>query len=266
MKPFSRQFSLRLVLQLFVAILFLLPILWMVSASLKPTGALLPTRLQISTDLTLENFSRMWQLAPMLKYTLNSMLVITLAVPLTIITGSLVGFSISQLAQKNQGRWVIFLLFILMIPDIALWSSRFILYEAIGVYNSILALIAPSFIGTSPFYILIFYRAFRRIPYEVLASARLDGASVFDLWRLIALPIAKPTVLGVGFLTLLVYWGDYISPLLYLQTEKRYTLAIALQLLQQMDPSAWSLLMAAAVFMTAFPFILFLFVFTRLPK
>lgn len=208
----------------------------------------------------------MWGLTPILKYTLNSILVVALAVPTTIIIGSLVGFSISQLPHKSQGRWVIFLLFILMIPDIALWSSRFILYEAIGLYNTILALIAPSFIGTSPFYILIFYRAFRRIPYEAFASARLDGANMFSLWRLVALPMAKPTILGVGFLTLLVYWGDYISPLLYLQTEKRYTLAIALQLLQQMNPSAWSLLMAAAVFMTAFPFILFLFVLTRLPK
>lgn len=226
----------------------------------------MPTSLQFSSDYTLENFSRMWRLTPILKYTLNSILVIALAVPITIIIGSLVGFSISQLPHKGQGRWVIFLLLILMIPDIALWSSRFILYEAIGLYNTILALIAPSFIGTSPFYILIFYRAFRRIPYEVFASARLDGANVFNLWRLVALPIAKPTILGVGFLTLLVYWGDYISPLLYLQTEKRYTLAIALQLLQQMNPSTWSLLMAAAVFMTAFPFILFLFVLTRLPK
>ena len=260
MKLFSHNISLRFILRLFFAILFLVPIIWMVSASLRPTGIPLSTTLQFSQGITFENFSRIWELVPMGKFALNSLAVVGLAVPITIIISSWAGFSISQMPLASQRRWLMFSLAVLMVPGIALWFSRFIIYKALGWHNTILALIAPAFMGTSPFYMLMFYRAFRRIPYEIIASARLDGADAFVLWQKIALPIAKPTAIGVGLLSFLVYWGDYISPLLYLRTENKYTLAIALQLLQQLGSSDWSLLMAAAVFMTAIPLALFIFV------
>ena len=260
MKLFSHNISLRFILRLFFAILFLVPIIWMVSASLRPTGIPLSTTLQFSQGITFENFSRIWELVPMGKFALNSLAVVGLAVPITIIISSWAGFSISQMPLASQRRWLMFSLAVLMVPGIALWFSRFIIYKELGWHNTILALIAPAFMGTSPFYMLMFYRAFRRIPYEIIASARLDGADAFVLWQKIALPIAKPTAIGVGLLSFLVYWGDYISPLLYLRTENKYTLAIALQLLQQLGSSDWSLLMAAAVFMTAIPLALFIFV------
>ena len=260
MKLFFPKLPLRFILRLFFAVLFLLPVIWILSASLMPTGIPLSTTLAFSKITTLENFVRVWHLVPIGKFTFNSLMVVGLAVPITIIISSLAGFSISQLPRRGQERWILFSLAVLMVPGIALWSSRFIIYKALGWHNTIWALIAPAWMGTSPFYVLIFYRAFRRIPYEVFASARLDGAGVLDLWRLIALPMVKPTLVGVGFLSFLLYWGDFISPLLYLQSEDKYTLAIALQLLQQMDKSDWSLLMAVAVFSTLIPMALFILI------
>ena len=259
MKHFSLKFSGRFILRLFFAGLFLVPMVWVVGASLRPKGIPLSTTLGFSQGITFQNFSRIWELLPMGRFTLNSLAVVGLAVPITIIISSLAGFSISQLPRVSQQRWVMLSLVVLMVPDIALWFSRFIIYKALGWHNTIWALIAPAWMGTSPFYVLMFYRAFRRIPYGIFASARLDGADILDLWQKIALPIARPTAVGVGLLSFLVYWGDYISPLLYLQSESKYTLAIALQLLQQMGSSDWSLLMSAAVFMTAIPLALFLF-------
>ena len=92
---------------------------------------------------------------------------------------------------------------------------------------------------------------------------------MLQTWRLIALPIARPTALGVALLSFVLYWGDFLSPLLYLSGEKSYTLPVALQLLQQMDRSDWPLLMAAAVTATAVPILLFLLLqpaFARLDR
>ncbi|MCA9976279.1 MAG: carbohydrate ABC transporter permease, partial [Anaerolineales bacterium] len=107
-------------------------------------------------------------------------------------------------------------------------------------------------------YVLMFYRAFRRVPTAIYDAARLDGAGVLQSWGSVALPIARPTAIGVGLLSFIFYWGDFISPLLYLSSERQYTLPIALQLLQQLGRSDWPLLMAAAVMATAVPVILFL--------
>jgi multiple sugar transport system permease protein len=149
----------------------------------------------------------------------------------------------------------------------ALWSSRFIIFRQLGWLDSIWALIAPAWMGTSPFFILMFYRAFRRVPAGIYDAARIDGAGVLRTWSQVALPIARPTAVGVALLSFVFYWGDFISPFLYLRSESRYTLPVALQLLQQMNRSDWPLLMAAAVLTALFPVLLFLLAqpyFTRI--
>jgi multiple sugar transport system permease protein len=246
-------------LRILLVLVFLLPIIWMVFAALIPPGTPLPQNLwPLPTKLSLRNFSRIWELVPIGKFLLNSLRVAGIAVPITLVTSSWAGFAMSQLPRPSQNKWVILSLIILMIPGISLWSTRFILYKTIGIYNSIWALVIPSIMGTNPFFVLMFYRAFRRIPQEVYDTARLDGADVLQIWGKIALPIARPTAIGVILLSFIHYWGDFLSPLLYIRTERYYTLSIALQLLQQMGRSDWPLLMAAAVTSLIIPLVLYL--------
>ncbi len=264
---FSKSVT-RFLLRLVAAILFLLPILWMAAASLQPQGVPLPQRLRLlPAAFTVESYGRVWQLVPLLRFSLNSLLVVVTAVPLTLLVSSWAGYAMACLPRASQRRLVLLSLAILMIPGIALWSTRFFIYKQLGWTDSLLALIAPALMGTSPFYVLMFYRAFRRIPRAIYDAARLDGAGVLQTWSAVALPIARPTAVGVALLSAIFYWGDFISPLLYLSSEKRYTLPIALQILQQMDRSDWPLLMAAGMIATAIPVMLFLLIqpyFSRL--
>ncbi|MFZ0543815.1 MAG: carbohydrate ABC transporter permease [Candidatus Promineifilaceae bacterium] len=247
-----------LAVRLVVAILFLLPVFWMVTAALHPLGVPFPQRLSLFSAVpTLENFGRVWKLVPIGRFVLNSMLVVVLAVPITLVSSSWAGYSMSRLPRSSQRRWIVISLAVLMVPGIALWATRFLIYKQLGWLDTIWALIAPAWMGTSPFYVLMFYRAFRRIPTAIHDAARIDGAGVLQSWWLVILPMARPTALGVGLLSFIVYWGDFISPLLYLDSEKLYTLPVALQLLQQMNRSEWSLLMAAAVIATFIPILLF---------
>ncbi len=78
----------------------------------------------------------------------------------------------------------------------------------------------------------------------------MDGASVLTIWARIALPITMPTVLAVLLLTFTHYWSDFVDPLLFLKSKRHYTLAVGLRMLQQMDITNWSLLLAAVVVMT----------------
>jgi multiple sugar transport system permease protein len=259
MKLSFSKANILLALRLGIAILFLLPILWMAAAALHPLGVPLPQKWTLFSAVpTLENFSRVWELVPIGRYTLNSFLVVALAVPITLVSSSWAGFGMARLPLAGQRRWVVVSLAVLMVPGIGLWFTRFFIYKELGWLDTIWALIAPAWMGTSPFYVLMFYRAFRRIPAAIYDAARIDGAGILQSWWLVILPMARPTALGVGLLSFVVYWGDFTSPLLYLDSERLYTLPIALQLLQQMARSEWSLLMAAGVIATLMPVLLFI--------
>ena len=268
MKRLLSRAHARMLIRCFVAFIFLLPFIWILAAAIHPQGNPLPQSLNLlPTKITNRNFIRVWELIPIGRFMLNSMLVSTIAVPLTIIVASWAGFSMAQLPLLSQRRWVILSLAVLMIPGIALWPTRFLIYKELGWLDSILALIAPAWMGTSPFYVLMFYRSFRRIPSAIYDAARLDGTGVWRSWTLVALPMVRPTMIGVALLSFVVYWGDFMTPLLYLRTQDKYTLPIALQLLQQMSRSDWPLLMAATTLATAVPVLLFLLLqpyFTRL--
>ena len=257
---FSRTWLL-LLARLLVAALFLLPLVWMVTAAFYPAGVPLPASLRLlPAQPTLGNFRRLAQLIPLGRFTLNTLGVVLLAVPLTLLTASWAGLGMARLPHPSQRKLVLLSLMLLMVPAIALWSTRFLVYRTIGWYDTLWALIAPAWMGTSPFFVLIFYRAFRRIPEAIYDAARLDGAGVLQLWARVALPMARPSAVAVALLSLVFYWGDFISPLLYLNSTRHYTLSVGLELLQQLSRSDWSLLMAAATWTTLVPVVLFLLI------
>ena len=103
--------------------------------------------------------------------------------------------------------------------------------------DTLAALLAPAWMGSSPFFVLAFYWSFRRMPSALIDAARLDGLSAFGIWARIAMPMARPTIVAVGVLTFVQYWSDFINPLLYLSSDARYTLSVGLRVLQQMDAS-----------------------------
>ncbi len=246
-------------LRLLVAIIFLLPLLWMITASLHPPGEPLPTSLRLlPVRPTLAHYGRIFQLLPLGRYTLNSLLVVALAVPITLSVSSWAGLGMARLPQAAQRRWVVLSLAVLMVPGVALWSTRFLIYRQLGWYDTVWALVAPAWMGTSPFYVLMFYRAFHRIPAGIFDAARLEGAGVLQTWWRVALPMARTTAVAVALLTFVLYWGDFISPLLYLRSGSRYTLPVALQTLQQLSRSDWALMLAAAVWTMIVPIGLFL--------
>ncbi|MCO5204617.1 MAG: carbohydrate ABC transporter permease [Anaerolineae bacterium] len=249
---------LRTLLQVIVAMVFLLPLVWMTATAFHAPATPLPTSLRLVPDNpTVANFGRIFAIIPLLRFTINSLIVVALAVPLTLLTGSWAGFGMAQLPERSQRRWVIISLIVLIIPGIALWSTRFLLYKWLGWIDTYWAIIAPAWMGTSPFFVLMFYRAFRRVPAGLYDAARLDGAGVLRTWASVAMPLARSTIVAVAILSFVLYWGDFINPLLYLSSESNYTLPIALQSLQQMNRSDWPLLMAGAVWATLVPVGLF---------
>ncbi len=244
-----------------VAALFVLPLVWVVSASLRKPNQPPPRTIEwIPDPIAWSNYLRVFDLVPLGTYIGNSLFIVAVGVPLTIVTSSWAGFAMAQMSKATRRRLIVLSIMLLMVPITALWLTRFVIFRYLGLIDTPWALVAPAIMGTSPLFILLFYWSFRRIPAEVFAAARLDGAGLLHLWAMIAMPLAWPTTVAVAVLTFALYWSDFISPLIYLKTEVNYTLPVGVQILQQMDSTNWPLLMAGAVIMTAPILIMFLFV------
>jgi multiple sugar transport system permease protein len=252
------------VLPIIVATLFLLPLWWMITTALREPGLPPPRSIEwLPTSPSPGSFAAVFELLPFGRYLLNSMTVVMLAVPLTIITASMAGFSMALLERRSRAALVVLSVALLLVPITALWLTRFLLFSWVGLGNTLLALVVPALAGSSPLFVLLFYWTFRRISPEIFETAHLDGAGAVTVWRRIALPNARATAVAVAVLTFLMYWSDFIGPLLYLRDQDLYTLPLGLRQLQQLDPTDWPLLMAGAV-MLALPAVLFFLVVQHL--
>jgi multiple sugar transport system permease protein len=233
------------------AILFVLPLLWMFSASLRPLGLPPQTRFELwPQEPTLASYPAIFTLLPLGRYALNSALVVAATVPLTLLTASWAGFAMAQLPAVVRNVLVAVSMTTLLVPVMSLWLTRFLIFKWLGLLDSLLALIVPAALGSSPFYVLILYWAFRRLPPELFEAARVDGCSAFRVWWSIGLPLVRPALAAVGVLSFVYYWSSFVDPMLYLSDQASYTLPVALRTLQQLHPSRWSLLMAGCVVVT----------------
>ncbi len=224
----------------------------MLTTSLRQIGVPLSRQLEwFPASPSWENYTAAFALADLGRSAVNSTLVVALAVPLTILVASLAGFAMSQLPQRARLMLTLVSFATLMVPVTAVWLPRFVLFKEAGLLDSRLALVVPALGGTSPFFVLLFLWTFLRVPAEVYESARLDGASALRVWAGIAMPLARPTIVAVGMLAFVAYWGNFIDPLLYLRSAEKMTLPYALQILYQLDATNWPLLMAGAVIVTA---------------
>jgi multiple sugar transport system permease protein len=251
-------------LPLLVAAVFLLPLLWMISAALREPGLPPPRSVEwLPTSPSPDNFGAVFELLPFGRYLLNSVAVVVMAVPLTILTASMAGFSMALMERRSRSVLVVLSVALLLVPITALWLTRFLLFSWAGLTDSLLALVVPALAGSSPLFVLLYYWTFRRVSGDIFETAYLDGAGPFTVWRRIAVPNAWPTTVAVAVLTFILYWSDFISPLLYLRDQGLYTLPLGLRQLQQLDPTDWPLLMAGAVMLTL-PAVLFFLVVQHL--
>ena len=248
----QRQNQLNL-LKLLLAIPFLYPLVWLLVSALWPDNQ--PLASLWLGDLrfrpSLANFVTAVEVVPMARFALNSLRVVLLAVPLTLVVAALTAFAMSQLSPRTQAWLVWVSLAALLVPQKAIWLARFPIFKELGLVNTPWPLVAPALLGGSPFYVLWLYWTFKRLPTELFGAGRLAGRSMWQIWRRVALPLAREALMAIGVLHFLHVWGDFADPLLYLRSTMQMTLPVGLHLLNQIDPTRWPVVMAGATLLTA---------------
>lgn len=227
----------------------LLPLGWMVTAALKPDDAIIftdPPQWLPTDDWNWGNFERalLGDEHPFLIYLFNTMWLEIFVVLGTTISSALVAYPFARM--KFRGSQVLFTILILtmLMPWQGLMVPQFLLFDTIGWYGTYLPLIVPSWTA-SAFYVFLIRQYMRTIPRELEDAARIDGAGTFRIFVSIILPLSRPALTVCAVLTFLGTWNDLLGPIIYLNQNSQFTVAVGLaNFVTERDPQI-NLLMAA---------------------
>jgi multiple sugar transport system permease protein len=224
----------------------LLPLLWMVSASLMPTGeaAALPARLLPSAPTT-EHYRALFAHANLGRALLNSVFLASAITAISLLCNSMAGYAFAKLRFGGRERLFAVLLATLVVPPQVTVMPLFLELRAMGLVNSFLGVIAAGL--ASVFGIFLVRQFAQSIPDELLDAARVDGASELRIYWTIVLPLLRPILVTLGAFTFLGAWNDFMWPLVVLTDAAKQTLPVALANLSGEHVQDTELMMAGAV-------------------
>ncbi len=251
-----------------ISLLFALPLLWMLSTSLKPTEqtlanppTLLPEPISIVPQQVVRNYigeldsdgevihRGVWT-DPVVDFPLylrNTLLVSFLAVGGMVISSALIAYGFARVQWRGRNALFVFVLATMMIPFPVLMGPMFIIFRELGWIGTFRPLWVPAFFGTA-FNIFLLRQFFLTIPRELDEAARIDGCSHWGIFWRIIVPLSKPALSVVALFHFIFMWNDFLGPLIFLNHRDQFTLALGLQLYQsQAGNVPWNLLMAASV-------------------
>ena len=245
------------------AMLFALPLLWMISASLKRNIDVftLPVR-WIPDPVKWVNYIDVWAGdPPLLRYFGNSVIVATVSVTGELFTSSLAGYAFARMRFKGRDR--LFLLYIAtsIVPTQLLLVPRFMFFQAIGLYDTLWALILPSMFTV--FGTFLMRQHFSTVPGEFAEAARIDGAGEWSIYWRIYLPMARPVLAALAILGFVWSWNSYETPLIMLSTDENYTLPVGLTRFVDGDGGLAGGLSMAAATSSVVPMVIVFLVFQR---
>ncbi len=229
------------------SIVFLLPLVWMLSTSLKVSSAVFaypPSFLPGS--LQWHNYIDGWTALPFTTFLKNSVIITGANVIGNVVSCSLVAFGFSRL--RARGRDLLFLLVLgtMMIPNEVTMVPRFILFKQLGWVNTLGPLIVPAWFGY-PFFIFLLRQFFMGIPRELDEAAYMDGASFLRVFWNVILPLSKPALGAVAIFSFIGNWNNLLDPLIYLRSQDLYTIALGLNLFLGQFVTVVNQLMAVSV-------------------
>ena len=228
----------------------LLPMLWLISTSLKVSGKewAFPPQL-IPNPVAWSNYvDFMRELpVPFYKYILNTVTITTFATLGTVLTSSLAAFSFARLRFWGRNRVFILVISTMMLPGAVTMVPTFLIFKTLGWLDSFLPLTVPYWFGGTAFSIFLLRQFFLSLPYELDEAARMDGASNFWIFLRVIMPLARPAVASVVIFQVLDHWNAFMGPLIYINSQQKYTLTLALRTFQNTRSQRINYLMAASM-------------------
>ncbi len=229
-----------------IAVIVLIPFLWMLSTSLKNKGALMQLPVQwIPENPTLDAYAKVFSRFPFFRAILNSFFITISYTVITILSSSMAAFAFTKI--KFPYADAVFKLYLasMMIPTQVTMIPLFVVMNRLGLINTYPSVILPSLFRAFAVFMLV--QQMRGIPNDYMEAAELDGAGLFRIYRTVILPLSKSSIATLTVTTFMESWNDYLWPLLMLNDKNKMTLTLALNSLNGQYGTEYNLLMAGSL-------------------
>ena len=248
-KFYQREgFRIRVILFLVMTIfslIIVIPYIWMLSNSFKSTKeTLVDASHLLPKNPTLDGYRKVLFDSPFFIWLRNSLIITVSDTVIILFTSTILGYLFSRFEFRGRKFLFMMLIFTMMVPAQVTMITKFIVIDRIGLYDNLLALIIPAMVSAFGVYLCKQYCD--EIPRELLESARIDGASHFQVYIHIVLAQIRPAIGSLAIFTFLEIWNDYLNPLLYLSSTKKQTLPLALSFFSSQHQTDLSATMAAS--------------------
>lgn len=252
--PFRRYFAslLRHALLMVIGAAFILPFIWMLGTSLKTNQQAISYPPEwLPNPIHWRNYPDALDAAPLLRYAWNTVQICLIAIVGAVFSNALIAYGFSRVEWKGRDAVFVIVLATLMLPFQVTMIPLFLIFARIDWTNTYLPLTVPAYFGNA-FFIFLLRQFFLRIPRDYSDAARLEGANELRILWDIIVPLARPALITVALFQFLGSWNDFLGPLLYLNDERKFTLALGLANMQSTyGLSQYGQIMAAATMTVA---------------
>ena len=204
------------------------------------------------------NYTKGLVFIPFFQQLRNTLVVCIVSVIGTLISCSLVAYGLSKIEWRGRNVLFMIVLSTMMLPYQVIMIPVFAIFVWLGWVDTFLPLTVPAFFGNA-FFIFLLRQFFLTIPKDLSEAARLDGCSEFDIYRRVIVPLSKPALAMVGLWTFMGAWNEFLTPLIYLVDERKYTLSLGLAMFLGQYGNEYGMLMAVSTVVTIPIIVLFFF-------
>lgn len=228
------------------ALAMLFPIAWMISMSLKDQSEIYTASPKLIPDqITFQNFIDGWVKGQFFQYFVNSTFVTSTRVILTVIINAMAGYAFGKYRFRGKGFLFLLVLSAMMIPDQVRMIPIYTLMSSLGLIDTYAAVILPGLGATFGTFLMTQY--VKTVPDELMEAARIDGCSEYRIFSQIVMPLVKPALVTNLIFQFMWGWNDLLYPLLFLQSQKMYTLQQALAFFRDSDTITGGPIMAMSL-------------------
>jgi multiple sugar transport system permease protein len=243
-----------------------IPVLWIVSLSLKTPATIGDGRF-VPKDLTLDNYTTLFEGgfdSPLLRPLINSVLIALIATVVAVTLASFTAYAIARLDFPGKALILAGALAIAMFPPISVVGPLFDMWRTLGLYDTYPGLIIPYLTFALPLAIYTLVAFFREIPWELEQAAQVDGATPYQAFRKVILPLAAPGVFTAAILVFIFAWNDFVFAITLTSSDASRTVPAALAFFQgESQFTAPTGNIAAASTIVTIPIIVFVLIFQR---
>jgi len=267
MERSSRDYVLWTIAIALVVIFALIPVLWLISISLKPPEALTDQKF-IPADISFDNYKSLFEGgiddSPFIKPLINSIGIALITTAISIVLASFCAYAIARLEFPGKRVILAGALAIAMFPPISTVGPLFDMWRALGLYDTWLGLIIPYLTFSLPLAIYVLVAFFREIPWELEQAAQVDGATPFQAFTKVIVPLAAPGVFTAAILVFIFCWNDFLFAISLTSSDASRTVPAALAFFTgESSFTAPTGSIAAAAVVVTVPIIVFVLIFQR---